>query len=327
MRRRTFISLLGGAAAWPLAARAQQASLPVVGFMSARAPEDSVRLLAAFRRGLAEGGFVEGQNVAIEFRWARGQYDHLPALAADLVRRQVAVIVSTAGVQAALAAKAATTTIPIVFSTGGDPVQEGLVHSLRRPGGNLTGVTTSFAEAAPKRLGLLREIVPKAAAIGVLVNPSDPFPASRETDSIRTAARSVGQRIELLQASTEHDINAAFASLIDMRLDALIVQPDAFFAVQVNQLVALAARHAVPTLYWRREFVEAGGLMSYGSDVADALRVVGVYVGRVLKGEKPGDLPVQQPTKFEWVINLNTAKAVGLDVSPLLLTRADEVIE
>jgi putative ABC transport system substrate-binding protein len=329
--RRELIIAFGGAMAsslaCPLAVRAQQPAMPVIGFLSTRSATADARLVVSLRQGLSESGFVEGRNVAVEYRYAEGQIDRLPSLAAELVRRQVAVIVSTGGVQGALAAKAATTTIPIVFSTAGDPVKEGLVLSLDRPGGNLTGVTTSFAEATSKRLGLLREIVPKAAAIGVLVNPSDPVTASSETDGIRTAARSAGKRIEILHASTERDIDTAFASLIDMRLDALLVAPDSLFATQANQVVVLAARYAIPTLYWRREFVEVGGLMSYGSNLADALRVVGVYAGRVLKGEKAGDLPVQQPTKFQLVISLKTAKALGLIIPPGVLAIADEVIE
>ncbi len=328
MRRREFITLLGGAAAtWPLAARAQQPAMPVIGFLSIRSSGTDARFLVSFRQGLSEGGFVEGRNVAVEYRYAEGELDRLPSLVADLVRRQVAIIVTTGSVQGALAAKAATTTIPIVFTTGGDPVREGLVRSLNRPAGNLTGVTTSFGEAASKRLGLLREISPKVAIIGVLVNPNDSVPANNEANDMRTAARSVGQRIEILQAGTERDIDKVFASLIGLRVDALLVAPHALFATQANQLVALAARHAIPTLYWRREFVDAGGLMSYGSNLADALRVVGVYAARILKGEKPGDLPVQQPTKFELVINLKTAKALGLDVPLYLQQLADEVIE
>jgi ABC-type uncharacterized transport system substrate-binding protein len=244
-----------------------------------------------------------------------------------MVRRQVAVIVTTGGAQAALAAKASTTAIPIVFSIGGDPVREGLVQSLNRPAGNLTGVTTSYDEAAPKRLGLLREISPNAALIGVLVNPNDPITASSEATLMRTAARSVAQRIEILQASTEREIDTVFAKLIDMQAGALVVAPHALFATQAHQLVALAVRHAVPTLYWRREFVEAGGLMSYGSSLSDALRVVGVYAGRILKGERPGDLPVQQPTKFELVVNVKAAKAIRLTIPESFLARADEVIE
>ena len=328
MNRRAFISLLGGtAAAWPLAARAQQPAMQVIGFLSIRSSGTDARFLVSFRQGLSEGGFVEGRNVAVEYRYAEGELDRLPSLVADLVRRQVAIIVTTGSVQGALAAKAATTTIPIVFTTGGDPVREGLVRSLNRPGGNLTGVTTSFGEAASKRLGLLREISPKVAIIGVLVNPNDSVPANNEANDMRTAARSVGQRIEILQAGTERDIDKVFASLIGLRVDALLVAPHALFATQANQLVALAARHAIPTLYCRREFVDAGGLMSYGSNLADALRVVGVYAARILKGEKPGDLPVQQPTKFELVINLKTAKALGLDVPLYLQQLADEAIE
>jgi putative ABC transport system substrate-binding protein len=332
MRRREFITLLGGAAAapallWPLAARAQQPAMPVIGFLSIRSSDTDAQLLVSFHQGLSQGGFVEGRNVMIEYRYAQGQPDRLPSLASDLVRRQVAVIATTGGAQAALAAKAATGAIPIVFTLGTDPVREGLVQSLHRPGANLTGVTTSYDEAAPKRLGLLREILPNATLIGVLVNPNDPITASGETDLMRTAARSVGQPIEILQAGTERDIDAAFATLTAMRADALVVAPDALFATQAHQLVALAARHGIPTLYWRREFALAGGLMSYGSSLADALRVVGVYAGRILKGEKPGDLPVQQPTKFELVVNVKTAKAIGLTISESFLARADEVIE
>jgi putative tryptophan/tyrosine transport system substrate-binding protein len=327
MSRRNFIALLGGAAAWPVVARAQQGATPVVGFLSNRSSDADTQFLVSLRQGLSEGGFVEGQNVAVEYRYAQGQPDRLPSLAADLVRRQVAIIVTTGGTQAALAAKAATTTIPIVFTTGGDPVREGLVQSLNRPGGNLTGVTTSYDEAASKRLGLLREILPSAAVIGVLVNPNDPITASSETKAMHAAARSVGQRIEILQAGTERDIDAVFANLIDMQVGALVVAAHALFATQVHQVIALAARHAIPTLYWRREFAEAGGLMSYGSSLADAFRVVGVYAGRILKGERPGDLPVQQPTKFELVVNVKTAKAIGLTIPESFLARADEVIE
>ena len=334
--RRDLIVLLGGTAAaslvacsvsWPLAARAQQPTLPVIGYLSIRSADSDVQLMASFRLGLGAGGFVEGRNVAIEHRYAQGQPSRLPSLAADLVRHQMAVIATTGGAQAALAAKSATSTIPIVFTIGADPVKTGLVASLNRPGGNLTGVTTSYDEAAPKRLGLLREISPKSTLIGVLVNPTDPITASGETNDMRAAARSVGQQIEILQASTEREIDAAFARLIDMRADALVVAPDAFFATQAHQLVALAARHAIPTLYWRREFVQTGGLMSYGSSLGDALHTMGVYSARILKGEKPGDLPVQQPTRFELVLNLKTAKALRLGVLPMLLARADEVIE
>jgi putative ABC transport system substrate-binding protein len=329
MNRRAFMSLLGGAAAaaWPHATRAQQTATPVIGYLSIRSAETDAPFLVSLRQGLGERGFVEGRNVAVEYRYAQGQPDRAPALAADLVRRRVALIVTTGGVQAALAAKAATTAIPIVFTIGSDPVQDGLVASLNRPGGNLTGATTSYDEAAPKRLGLLREILPNGALIGVLVNPNDPITANSETNAARAAARSVGQRIEILQAGSERDIDAAFAKLIEMRAGALIVAPHASFATQAQQLIALAARHAIPALYWRREFAEAGGLMSYGSSLADAFRVVGVYAGRILKGEKPADLPVQQPTKFELVVNVKAAKAIGLTISESFLARADEVIE
>jgi len=326
--RRELLAVLGGAAAaWPLAARAQQAAMPVIGFLSIRSSDTDAQFLVSFRQGLSQHDFVEGRNVAVEYRYAEGQPDRLPALVADLVRRRVAVIVTTGGPQAALAAKAATTSIPIVFTTGGDPIREGLVQSFNRPGGNLTGVTTSYDEAAPKRLGLLREIVPKARIIAVLVNPNDPITANSETDDMRKAGRSVGQQIEILQARTEGDIDAAFARLVELQADALVVAPFAIFATQAHQLVALAARTAIPTLYWRREFAEAGGLMSYGSSLADAVRVVGTYAARILKGEKPGDLPVQQPTKFELVVNARAAKAIGLAIPESFLARADEVIE
>jgi putative ABC transport system substrate-binding protein len=331
-RRREFISLIGGAAAapsllWPLAARAQQPAIPVIGFLSIRSSDTDAQFLVSFRQGLSERGFVEGRNVAVEYRYAQGQPDRLPSLAADLVRREVAIIVTTGGAQAALAAKAATTAIPIVFTSGSDPVREGLVQSLNRPGGNLTGVTNSYDEAAPKRLGLLREILPNGAIIAVLVNPNDPIPATSETNLLRAAASSVGQRIEILQAGTAREIDAAFAKLIDMKAGGLVIANHALFATQAQQLIALAARHAIPTLYWRREFAEAGGLMSYGSRLADAIRVVGVYAGRILKGEKPSDLPVQQPTKFELVVNVKAAKAIGLIIPEAFLARADEVIE
>src|SRR5262245_42350841 len=339
MRRRAFISLVGGAAvAWPLAARAalaseasgqrgdsrvQQPTMPVIGFLSIRSSDTDAQFLVSFRQGLSEGGFVEGRNVAVEYRYAQGQPDRLPSLAADLVWRQVALIVTTGGPQAALAAKAATTTIPIVFTIGADPVGIGVVRSLNRPGGNLTGVTTSYDEAAPKRLGLLREILRRAAIIAALVNPNDPITADSEANAMRKAGRSLGQQIEILQAGTERDIDTAFARLTDMRADALVVAPHALFATQAHRLVALAARHTIPAMYCRREFVEAGGLMSYGSSLADAHRVVGIYVGRILKGEKPDDLPVQQPTKFELVVNVKAAKGIGLTIPESFLARAD----
>jgi putative ABC transport system substrate-binding protein len=328
MIRREFIMLLGGmAATWTLAARAQQPAMPVIGFLSNRSPDTDAQLMVSLRQGLSAGGFVEGRNVAVEYRYAQGQPSRLPSLASDLVGRQVAVIVTTGGAQAALAAKSTTTTIPIVFSIGADPVKAGLVPSLNRPGGNLTGVTTSYDESAPKRLGLLREILPNSAIIGVLVNPSDPITANNEMNDMRGAARSVGQQIEILQASSEREIEAAFASLIDMRANALVVAPDSLFATQAHQLIALAARHAIPALYWRREFAQAGGLISYGSNLGDALHTMGFYAARILKGEKPGDLPVQQPTKFELVVNVKAAKAIGLAIPESFLARADEVIE
>jgi putative ABC transport system substrate-binding protein len=326
VRRREFIAALGGAVAWPVAARAQQAAMPVIGYLSSRSSHTDAPLLVALRQGLSESGFVEGRNVAVEYRYAESQFDRLPSLIADLIRRQSAVIVTTGSVQGGLAAKAATTTIPIVFTTSGDPVKEGLVHSFNHPGGNVTGVTTSFGEVAPKRLGLLRDIS-KAAIIGVLVNPNSPLSATSEANQMRTAAGSVGQQIKILQAGSQRDIDAVFATFAAKQVDALVVASDPLFVTRADQLVALAARYAIPTLYSRREFAEAGGLMSYGSKLADALRVVGVYAGRILKGEKPGDLPVQQPTKFEFVINLTTARALRLDIPPSMLAIADEVIE
>jgi putative ABC transport system substrate-binding protein len=326
-RRRELIAALGGAATWPLAARAQQPVMPVIGFLSLRSSGADAHLLLSFRQGLTEADFVEGRNVAVEYRFAEGQWDQLPSLIADLVGRQVAVIVTTGGVQGALAAKAATATIPIVFTSGGDPVKEGLVHNLNRPGGNLTGVTSSSVEVASKQLGVLREILPHAAVIGVLVDPNDAITADSEARDMRMAARSVGQRIEVVRAGSARDIETVFAKLGEMQVGALIVAPNPLFATEANRLVALAVRHALPTLYWRREFSEAGGLMSYGANLADAFRVAGVYAGRILKGEKPGDLPVQQPTKFELVINLNTAKALGVTIPSGVLAIVDEVIE
>ena len=326
--RRELLAALGGAAvAWPLVARAQQAAMPVIGFLGIRSAGTEAQFLVSFRQGLSEAGFVEGRNLVVEYRFAEGRFERLPVMAADLVGRQVALIVATGGNPALLAAKAATATIPIVFTTGDDPVKAGLVQSLNRPGGTLTGVTTSFGEAAPKRLGLLREVLPNDTIIGVLVNPNDSIAANTETNGMRKAAQLVGQRIEILQAGTDRDIDTAFARLIDMRAHALIVAPNSLFVIQADQLIALAARHAIPTLYWRREFTEAGGLMSYGSNLADALRVAGVYSGRILKGEKPSDLPVQQPTKFELVVNVKAAKAIGLTIPEPFLARADEVIE
>jgi putative tryptophan/tyrosine transport system substrate-binding protein len=327
MRRREFITLLGGSAvAWPLAARAQQSALPVIGFLSGRSLDDSKQMMAALGQGLNEQGFVERQNVAIEYRWADGQYDRLPALAADLVRRQVAMILAVGSVPSPLAAKAATSTIPIVFIVGGDPVKFGLVASLNRPGGNLTGVSVLSGPLTAKRLELLHELVPQAGVIACLVNPNNPEADSQLTD-IRAAARTFGQEVLILNASTDHELHTAFATLVRERVAGLLLGNDAFFVLRREQLVALAARHAIPAVYFLREFAAAGGLMSYGDTLTDAYRQVAVYIGRILKGTKPADLPVQQSTKVELIINLKTANALGLDVPPTLLARADEVIE
>jgi ABC-type uncharacterized transport system substrate-binding protein len=327
MKRRAFISLLGGAAAsWPLAARAQQRAFPVIGLLSSRSPAVDTSLIAVIRQGLNESGLVEGQNVALDYRWADGQYDRLAALAADLVRRQVAVIVTMGGEVSALAAKAASATIPIVFVAGGDPVRSGLVTSVHRPGGNITGVSTLIFELEPKRLGLMRELRPNATTIAVLVDPNSPN-AEMQVNDIQAAARGVGGEITILNASTIRDIDAAFVRLVEMRADALLVVANPIFFNRTAQLVVLAARHAIPTVYSRREFTAAGGLMSYGPNINDSYRLLGVYAARILKGEKPGDLPIQLPTKFELVINLSTAKALGIEVPPTLLARADEVIE
>ena len=324
MKRREFITLLGGAAAWPLGARAQQQPMPVIGFMSARAPEDSAHLLAAFRRGLAEGGYVEGQNVSVEFRWARGQYDLLPAMAADLVSRRVSVLVAVGGDPSPRAAKRATSTIPIVFGVGGDPISEGLVESFNRPGGNATGDTLYTNIMEPKRLGLLRELVPGVPLIGVLLNPSL---APYQLPQIEEAARSIDQRILVAKASTDEELMAAFTALTVERVGALLVAADPYFDTRRDQIVGFAERQRLPAIYHFREYAVAGGLLSYGVSVTDGYRQRGVYTARILRGAKPADLPVLQPTKFETVINLKTAKALGIKISDNLLSLADEVIE
>jgi putative ABC transport system substrate-binding protein len=327
MRRRDFITLLGGAAAWPLAARAQQPSMPIVGFVSARSAEDAARRGAAFRKGLNETGYVENQNVMVEYHWLEGQYDRLPWLMADLVRRRVAVIATPQSQPASLAAKAATTTIPIVFGVGEDPVKLGLVASLARPGGNATGINFFNAEAMAKRLGLLRDVVPKGLRIALLVNPANPTIGEVMLRDIPEAARALGLQIQVLNASTSREIEAAFATLVRDRSDALFVAPDSFFSSRRVQLATLATRHGVPAVYPLREYVVAGGLMSYGTDVLENWRQVGVYTGQILKGAKPADLPVLQSTKFEFVINLQTARALGLEVPNAIQLLADEVIE
>jgi ABC-type uncharacterized transport system substrate-binding protein len=327
MRRSEFITLLGGAAAWPLAAHAQQPALPVIGFLHSASAAAYAAPLAAFRKGLSEAGYVEGQNVAIEYRWAEGQNDRLPALAAELVRRRVAVIVTPGSTAATLAAQAATATIPIVFIIGANPVKIGLVASLNRPGGNATGINDFGVEIGAKRLGLLHELLPGAARFGVLVNPDNPFITESFVTELQMAASAIGRQIEVVAASTNGDIDTAFATLVKKRADALLISPDALFVTRRVQLIMLAVHHTLPALYHRRELAEAGGLMSYGSDLSDQYRQTGLYVSRILKGEKPAEMPVQLPTKFEFVINLQTAKTIGLDIPPTLLARADEVIE
>ena len=327
MRRREFIALLGGAAAWPLAAGAQQPAMPVIGFLHGASAAAFAAPLAAFRNGLSEAGYVVDRNVAIEYRWADGRNDRLPALAAELVRRPVAAIVTPASTAATLAAKAATATIPIVFVTGTDPVKIGLVASLNRPGGNATGISDAGVEIGAKRLGLLHELLPGAARFGVLVNPDNPFITESFVAELQTAATALGRQIEVVTASTNGDIDMAFATLVKKRADAFLISPDALFVTRRVQLITLAVRHALPALYHRRELAEAGGLMSYGSDLSDQFRQTGVYVGRILKGEKPAEMPVQLPTRFELVVNLQTAKTIGIEIPATLLARADEVIE
>jgi putative ABC transport system substrate-binding protein len=323
IERRQFITLLGSAAPWPLSARAQQPAMPVSGFLSAVLPGPFAPNLAAFRRGLSQTGFIEGQNVAIEYRWADGHYDRLPALAAELVRRKVDVIVAAVG---GPAAKAATTTIPIVALSGGDPVEEGLVANLNRPGGNVTGWALFAFSLGPKRLELLRELVPTATLIAVMANPTN-HAANADRRDVEAAARAIGQRIVVLEASSESDFEPAFAAMVQQGVGALLVMADPFFFNRREQLIALAARHAIPAVYEWREFAEAGGLMSYGSSITEAQRQIGLYTGQILKGTKPADLPFQRAIKIELVINLRTAKTLGLTFPITLLGRADEVIE
>jgi ABC-type uncharacterized transport system substrate-binding protein len=328
VKRREFIALLGGAAAgWPLAARAQQPAMLVIGFLGGTSPDTFADRVRAFRQGLKDTGYVEGENVAIEYRWAEGQFDRLPALAADLARRQVAVIVATGGITSAFAAKAATTIIPIVFGAGEDPVRLGLVASLARLGGNLTGINFVSTELAAKRLELLRELVPGAARVAVLVNPANATSTETTLRDVEPAARAMGLQIQVLNASTSREIDAAFATFARERPDAIFVGAEVFFVSRRVQLANMAARHAVPMTSGSRDIVEVGGLMSYGSNIADAHRQIGVYAGRILKGAKPADLPVVQSSKFELVINHQTARMLGLTVPDKLLVAADEVIE
>jgi putative ABC transport system substrate-binding protein len=326
MRRREFIAGLGGAAVWPVVARGQQSAIPVIGFLFAGS-EAAPPLLAAFRNGLAETGHVEGRNVAVEYRWANNELDRLPELAADLVRRRVAVIATPGSYQAALAAKAASATIPIVFSTGVDPVGAGLVSAFNRPGGNVTGLNYMQAELATKQLALLHELLPRATRFAVLVNPDNPVVTGSAIGELKEAASNIGVQIRFIRASNSGEIDAAFADISGERIEGLLVTPGPLFGNRRLQLTGLAAQNAIPTMFYDREFAEAGGLASYGSSLADQYRQTGIYTGRVLSGEKPADLPVQQPTKFELVINLKTAKELGLDVPHTLLARADEVIE
>ena len=327
MRRREFLGFVGGAAVtWPLTARAQQPAMPVAGFLSSLSPLELTFVMPAFHQGLNEAGFVEGRNIAIEYRWAEGHYERLPELAADLVRRQVAVIAAISGTPAALAAKAATTTIPIVFAIGGDPVAPGLVTNLSRPGGNITGASFYTSPVVTKRLELARELAPRGTKIALLVNPENP-PSVAEGTTLQKAAAALGQPVELINASTEDQIDDAFTAIAQQKFGALVVSSDPLFFIARKTLVVLTARYALPTIFADREQAEAGGLISYGSSRPDAYRQAGNYIGRVVKGEKPGDLPVVLPTKYTLLINSKTAKALGLTLPPSLLARADEVIE
>jgi len=327
IQRRDVITLLGGAAVWPLVARAQQPAMPVVGFLCSESPGAATIRVQAFHRGLSESGYVEGRNVGIEYRWAEGQNDRLPGLASSLVDRRVAVIASVGASPAALAAKAATTTIPIVFQVGIDPVASGLVASLNRPGGNVTGITSLSIELGPKRLEMLHQLLPSAKILGLLVNPTNRSATEVQVKMVRTAAEDLGIQLHILNANDDHEFDAAFTTISERRVRGLTIGSDTYFLGHSQKLAALTTQHAVPTLSPYREFPLAGGLMSYGSDVADQYRHVGVYVGRILKGEKAADLPVQQAAKLELIVNLKTAKALGLEVPPILLARADEVIE
>jgi putative ABC transport system substrate-binding protein len=327
MRRREFITLVGGAAAaWPLAALAQQPALPVIGFLSSASAGPYSPVVAAVRQGLKETGYVEGQNVAIEYRWADSQLDRLPALATELVSRKVAVILTSGAVPPALAAKAATSTIPIVFHMGADPVAAGVVDSLNRPSGNITGISVLTVATVSKRLGLLRDLLPTAKVIGLLLNPTSP-PIQPVVDELEAAVRPLGLTLHVGRASNERDFDEAFATLAQRRVGALIVHSDPYFRTRTGQIVALAARHAIPAIYSDRDYARAGGLISYGPSIIDAYRLQGVYAAKILKGEKPADLPVMQSTKFDFVINLRTAKALGLDIPPTVLALADEVVE
>ena len=326
MKRREFVSLFGAAITWPLVARAQQPTLPVVGFLNAASAQNYTRQLAAFLKGLGESGYVDGRNVAVEYRWAEDQNDRLPAMAADLVHRQVAVIAATS-TPAALAAKAATTTIPIIFELGSDPVELGLVASLSRPGGNVTGVIQWNIEVAPKRLELLHELLPTARVMALLVDPTDPTNAKTAVSEVSAAAHTFGLQLHVLNASNESDFTEVFAKLIQLGAGGLVVSGGPFFASHEKQLAALTVRHAVPAAFEHRAFTAAGGLLSYGSDITDAYRLTGIYTGRILRGDKPAELPVQRATKVELYINLKTAKALGLSVPPALQARADEMIE
>jgi putative ABC transport system substrate-binding protein len=327
MRRREFVTLLGGAATLPLAARAQQPAKPVIGFVHPGSAQSFARPLSAFLKGLGETGYVEGRNVAIEYRWAGDRSDQLPAMVDDLVRRQVSVLAVLGSTPAALAAKAASTTVPIVFTIAGDPVQVGLVASLNRPGGNLTGVVTLNVEIAPKRLELLHELFPTATSFALLVNPANPALAEPVSEHVQAAARMLGVKLHVLHVSSEPELDAALGTAARLQVAGLMIGPDAFFNSRIEQLAALTSRHALPAVYQWREFAAAGGLLSYGSSITDVYRQVGVYTGRILKGEKPADLPVEQTTKVELFVNLKAAKAFGITVPTALLVRADEVIE